>query len=62
MYILGLVLINCEDGTEDIVLREISQLHVIVNVVRTYGAYDIAAEIKISDIETLEHAIKSEIQ
>lgn len=43
-------------------LGEISQIHVIKSIARTYGVYDMIVEVEAADMQTLEHVIKSEIQ
>jgi len=51
------VLINCDLGSEDDMIRDIRKLEYVKNVTGTFGAYDIVARIEADTPEQLREAI-----
>jgi uncharacterized protein with GYD domain len=51
------VLINCDLGSEDDMIRDIKKLEYVKDVTGTFGAYDIVARIEADTQEQLREAI-----
>ena len=56
------VLINCELGSEESIIKELKNLDGIIEVHGTFGAYDILAKIESSTVETLREIITWKIR
>jgi DNA-binding Lrp family transcriptional regulator len=56
------VLINCELGSEELIIQQLKNLDDIVEVHGTFGAYDILAKIESTTIETLREIITCNIR
>ena len=56
------VLINCELGSEEDVISELKSIDGVVEVHGTFGAYDILAKVKSSQVETLRETITWKIR
>jgi len=58
----ALVLMNCEVGTEDHVLRELKRIPVVKDAYFLYGVYDVAAIIEAITLEALNETITQKIR
>ena len=56
------VLINCDLGSEDDMIRDIKKLEYVKDVTGTFGAYDIVARIEADTREQLREAITWKIR
>ena len=56
------VLINCDLGSEDDIIRDIRKLEYVKDVTGTFGAYDIVARIEADTQEQLREAITWKIR
>ena len=56
------VLINCDLGSEDDMIRDIKKLEYVKDVTGTFGAYDIVARIEADTTEQLREAITWKIR
>ena len=56
------VLINCDLGSEDDMIRDIRKLEYVKDVTGTFGAYDIVARIEADTQEQLREAITWKIR
>ena len=56
------VLINCDLGSEDAIIREISGLDGVREVRGTYGVYDIIAKVESGNMEALKDTITWKIR
>ena len=56
------VLINCDLGSEDDMIRDIKKLEYVKDVTGTFGAYDIVARIEADTQEQLREAITWKIR
>ena len=56
------VLINCELGSEESIIKQLKSLSGIVEVHGTFGAYDILAKIESSTVEDLRETITWKIR
>lgn len=56
------VLANCIAGVEEKIIGEIAKISEVREVRGTYGVHDIFVKVKSSEMETLNHAITSEIR
>ena len=56
------VLINCDLGSEDDMIRDIKKLEYVKDVTGTFGAYDIVARIEADTHEQLREAITWKIR
>ena len=56
------VLINCDLGAEDNIIRNIRKLEYVKDVTGTFGAYDIVARIEADTQEQLREAITWKIR
>ncbi len=56
------VLINCEPGSENSIIREVSQIEGIKEVRGTYGVHDIIAKVEVPDMSVLDDAITMKIR
>ena len=56
------VLINCDLGSEDDMIRDIKKLEYVKDVTGTFGAYDIVARIEANTPEQLREAITWKIR
>lgn len=56
------VLINCELGSEELVISELKSIDGVIGVHGTFGAYDILAKVESSQIETLRETITWKIR
>ena len=51
------VLINCELGSEEEIIKQLKNLEGVIEVHGTFGAYDILAKIESPTVETLREII-----
>ena len=51
------ILINCELGSEELIIQQLKNLDGISEVSGTFGAYDILAKIESPTVETLREII-----
>ena len=56
------VLINCELGSEESIIKQLKSLSGIVEVHGTFGAYDILGKIESSTVEDLRETITWKIR
>ena len=56
------VLINCELGSEESIIRELKNLDSVIEVHGTFGAYDILAKIESSTVDVLRETITWKIR
>ena len=56
------VLINCELGSEESIIRQLKSLDGVVDVHGTFGAYDILAKIESATVESLRETITWKIR
>ena len=56
------VLINCELGSEESIIRQLKSLDGVVEVHGTFGAYDILAIIESATVESLRETITWKIR
>ena len=56
------VLINCELGSEELIIQQLKNLDGISEVSGTFGAYDILTKIKSPTVETLREIITWKIR
>jgi len=56
------VLINCDLGSEDAIIREIRSLDGVKEVRGTYGVYDIIAKVESGNMEALKDTITWKIR
>lgn len=53
----GFVLLNCDLGAEEHVLKELQQVNDIAGAHLTFGAYDLIVEVRASDRESFERIV-----
>ena len=56
------VLINCELGSEELIIQQLKNIDCISEVSGTFGAYDILAKIESPTVETLREIITWKIR
>ena len=56
------VLINCELGSEESIIRQLKNIESVKEVHGTFGAYDILAKLESSTVETLRESITWKIR
>ena len=56
------ILINCELGSEDLIIQQLKNIDDISEVSGTFGAYDILTKIESSTVETLREIITWKIR
>ncbi len=56
------VLINCVPGSEESILKGLSQVQGIKEVSGIYGDYDVIAKVEVSDMSVLEEIVTSQIR
>ena len=56
------VLINCELGSEESIIKQLKTLDGVIEVHGTFGAYDILAKIESSTVEVLRETITWKIR
>ena len=56
------VLITCDLGSEESVIKEIRALDDVKEVEGTYGVYDIVVKVESNSMETLKNTITSKIR
>jgi len=56
------VLINCELGSEEEIIKQLKNLEGVIEVHGTFGAYDILAKIESPTVETLREIITRNIR
>jgi len=56
------VLINCDLGSEDAIIREIKELDGVREVRGTYGVYDIITKVESDNMEALKDTITWKIR
>ena len=56
------VLINCELGSEELIIQQLKNIETVKEVNGTFGAYDILAKIESSTVETLRESITWKIR
>ena len=56
------VLINCELGSEESIISQLKTLEGVIQVHRTFGAYDILAKIESGTVEALRETITWKIR
>ena len=58
----GYVLINCELGSEEVVISELKSIDGVKEVHGTFGAYDILAKVESDQVEKLRETITWKIR
>jgi len=56
------VLINCELGSEEEIIKQLNELEGVTEVHGTFGAYDILSKIESSTVESLRETITWKIR
>ncbi len=56
------VLINCDLGSEESIIKEITRLEGVKEVKGTYGVYDIVAKVESNNMEALKDTITWKIR
>ena len=56
------ILINCELGSEESIIRELKNLDSVIEVHGTFGAYDILAKIESPTVDVLRETITWKIR
>ena len=56
------VLLNCELGSEESIIRELKKLDGVIEVHGTFGAYDILAKIESTTVDALREVITWKIR
>jgi DNA-binding Lrp family transcriptional regulator len=56
------VLINCENDSEEEIIKELSKLPELVEVYQAYGSYDLIAKISTDTIDKLKETISWSIR
>ncbi len=56
------ILINCVPGSEENILKGLSQVQGIKEVSGIYGDYDVIAKVEASDMSVLEEIVTSQIR
>ena len=56
------VLINCELGSEELIIQQLKNIETVKEVHGTFGAYDILAKLESSTVETLRESITWKIR
>ena len=56
------VLVNCELGSEESIIRQLKNIESVKEVHGTFGAYDILAKLESSTVETLRESITWKIR
>ena len=56
------VLINCELGSEEVIIEQLKKLEEVKEVHGTFGAYDILAKVESDRVETLRETITWKIR
>ena len=56
------VLINCELGSEEEIIKQLKELEGVTEVHGTFGAYDILSKIESSTVESLRETITWKIR
>ena len=56
------VLINCELGSEELIIQQLKNIETVKEVNGTFGAYDILAKLESSTVETLRESITWKIR
>jgi len=56
------ILINCELGSEELIIQQLKNIDDISEVSGTFGAYDILTKIESSTVETLREIITWKIR
>ena len=56
------VLINCELGSEEEIIKQLKELEGVTEVHGTFGAYDILSKIESSSVEALRETITWKIR
>ena len=56
------VLINCELGSEESIIEQLKTLDGVIEVLGTFGAYDILAKIESATVEVLRETITWKIR
>ncbi|MEM2856937.1 MAG: Lrp/AsnC ligand binding domain-containing protein [Candidatus Nitrosocaldaceae archaeon] len=55
----AIVLINCDLGYEEDIIREISKIEGVRRIVGTYGVYDLVADVTRDTLEELNSTVAS---
>lgn len=56
------VLINCDLGSEESIIKEITSLEGVKEVKGTYGVYDVVAKVESNNMESLKDTITWKIR
>jgi DNA-binding Lrp family transcriptional regulator len=56
------LLINCKLGSDREVINRLSEIPVVIEVYRVYGAYDIVVRVAASNVEKLRQALQSDLK
>jgi DNA-binding Lrp family transcriptional regulator len=59
---IAYVLINCESGSESIIIRELKRLSQVVEVSKVDGSYDLIAKIKADTVDKVKEVISLKIR
>ena len=56
------ILVNCELGSEELIIQQLKNLDDVIEVHGTFGAYDILTKIESTTVETLREIITLKIR
>ena len=59
---VAFVLINCELGSEELVISELKSIEGVKEVHGTFGAYDVLAKVELEQVEKLRETITWKIR
>lgn len=59
---VAFILINCELGSEEKIIESLKQIAGVVEVVGTYGAYDMIVKLNTDNVEKLRETITWKIR
>ena len=59
---LAYVLLNCELGSEESIIQQLKNIHGVIEVHGTFGAYDILAKVESTQVEDLREIITWKIR
>jgi DNA-binding Lrp family transcriptional regulator len=59
---IAYVLINCESGSESIIIRELKRLSQVVEVSKVDGSYDLIAKITADTVDKVKEVISLKIR
>ncbi|MGC2426467.1 MAG: Lrp/AsnC ligand binding domain-containing protein [Nitrososphaeraceae archaeon] len=59
---IAYVLINCESGSESIIIRELKRLSQVVEVSKVDGSYDLIAKVTADTVDKVKEVISLKIR